>query len=540
MGEEPNAQASVRKGRAPVTRVGRYAMFGEIAAGGMATIHLGRLLGPAGFSRTVAIKRLHAALAKDPEFVTMFLDEARLAARIRHPNVVSPIDIVATKGELFLVMDFVQGESLARLVRAAANTGKRIPVNVTLSILSGVLHGLHAAHEAKSERGEPLGIVHRDVSPQNVLVGVDGVARVLDFGIAKAAGRASTTREGQIKGKLSYMAPETLQNSEADRKSDTYAASVVLWEALTGERLFRADTAATTLARLLTETVVRPSHYAPNISAELDAIVLRGLSRDPAARFATAREMALALEASGPLVSSTTVGEFVSLVAHNELAQRAERIAEVEQANDDDYHRMSGSSNPPPATHSASPPSDLPTIVETGDVRSYHVPMSSHPPPTAPSGSPPGDIDTRAAFLTVGLPGPLRNPATLAAGLIGLLSLLVIGFLFANRSRAVEVHATQTTSSVSRASVIDLPRSTRLALPPPVVPLEATAAVEEPATVASVALEPLDVRQAAVPKASVGARATKSLPSKSAAHADCDPPYMVDPVGHRHYKDECL
>src|SRR5262249_30807867 len=162
----------------------------------MATVHFGRLLGPVGFSRTVAIKRLHAHFAADPEFVSMFLDEARLAARIRHPNVVPTLDVVATAGELFLVMDYVPGETLSRLI-AASNAQRRwIPLPIAAAMACGVLHGLHAAHEAKSERGAPLGIVHRDVSPQNLLVGTDGVPRVLDFGVAKAAGRLQTTRDG--------------------------------------------------------------------------------------------------------------------------------------------------------------------------------------------------------------------------------------------------------------------------------------------------------------------------------------------------------
>src|SRR6516225_8996456 len=175
--------------------VGRYALYVAIAAGGMATVHLGRLIGEVGFSRTVAIKRLHPQYAADPEFVSMFLDEARLAARIRHPNVVPTLDVVATKGELFLVMDYVPGESLARLSRVCREQRRPIPHRITSAVMAGALHGLHAAHEAKSERGAPLGIVHRDVSPQNVLVGADGVPRVLDFGVAKAAGRMQETRE---------------------------------------------------------------------------------------------------------------------------------------------------------------------------------------------------------------------------------------------------------------------------------------------------------------------------------------------------------
>ncbi|MCL2451049.1 MAG: serine/threonine protein kinase, partial [Polyangiaceae bacterium] len=271
--------------------LGRYALYDEIAAGGMATVHIGRLLGPVGFSRTVAIKRLHAQFAKDPEFVSMFLDEARLAARVRHPNVIGTLDVVALSGELFLVMEYVPGESFARLWRAARDSGRPIPVPTAVAIIVAVLEGLHAAHEATNDRGEPLGLVHRDVSPHNILVGTDGIARVLDFGVAKAAGRLQTTRDGQLKGKISYMAPEQVQGV-VDRTTDVYAASVVLWEALTGHRLFFAENEARTLANVLYPKVDPPSRLARGVSATLDAIVLKGLSANPAHRYATAREMA--------------------------------------------------------------------------------------------------------------------------------------------------------------------------------------------------------------------------------------------------------
>src|SRR5437660_4078678 len=149
--------------RPAAQRVGRYAMHGEISSGGMATVYFGKLVGPVGFSRAVAIKRLHPHLAKDPEFVAMFLDEARLAARIRHPNVVPTLDVVALQGEIFLVMEYVQGESLSRLMRMAREARARMPPEIAAALLVQVLHGLHAAHEAKDERGAPLGLVHRDV-----------------------------------------------------------------------------------------------------------------------------------------------------------------------------------------------------------------------------------------------------------------------------------------------------------------------------------------------------------------------------------------
>jgi serine/threonine-protein kinase len=310
--------------------LGRYAIYEEIGAGGMATVHLGRLTGPANFARTVAIKRLHAHLARQPEFVTMFLDEARLAARVRHRNVVATLDIVTASVQPYLVMEYVQGESLARLQSAARQRGERIPPAVACSIVAGILHGLHAAHEATNERGETLGIVHRDVSPQNVMVGVDGVARVLDFGVAKAAGRLQTTREGRLKGKLAYTAPELVRGTAIARTADVYSAAVVLWEMLAGDRLFAGDNEANILERVLFADVGPPSRGAKDVPPELDAIVLQALARNPARRFATAREMARAIESTIPIASPSEVGDWVETLAQQSLLERAEKTARIE------------------------------------------------------------------------------------------------------------------------------------------------------------------------------------------------------------------
>src|SRR5579859_8016688 len=203
---------------------GRYVLCGEIAAGGMATVYSGRMIGPAGFTRTVAIKRLHAQYARDPEFVTMFVDEIRMTSHISHPNVVPTIDVVADGGELSLVMEYVAGESLARLRQMAYKRGWRVPPHISTAIMAGALYGLHAAHEAKDDRGEDLGLVHRDVSPQNILIGVDGSVKMVDFGVAKAAGRMQMTRAGQLKGKVAYMSPEQVSGQfPVSRQSDVYA-----------------------------------------------------------------------------------------------------------------------------------------------------------------------------------------------------------------------------------------------------------------------------------------------------------------------------
>jgi serine/threonine protein kinase len=325
--------------------VGRYALHGEIASGGMAVVHFGRLLGPVGFSRPVAIKRLHPQLARDPELRAMFVDEARLASRIRHPNVVPTLDVVSQGDDLLLVMEYVHGEALNRLMRAARATAQPIPLPIVLAVMTSVLHGLHAAHEATSEAGEPLHIVHRDVSPQNVMVGVDGAARVLDFGIARAAVRVENTREGIVKGKIAYMAPEQLGGGSLDRRADVFAAAVVLWEMVAGRRLFiREDGGQVLVEKLLRGPVEPPSAHARGVPKLLDAITLHGLARSPEQRFATAREMALALEKVGPIALLHEVGDWVQAVAADSVGERAARLKELETTSTTWRASLDGSS----------------------------------------------------------------------------------------------------------------------------------------------------------------------------------------------------
>ncbi len=298
----------------------------------MATVHFGRLHGSGGFSRTVAIKRLHAQYAKETEFVSMFLDEARLAGRIHHPNVVQTLDVVVLDTELFLVMEYVQGESLARLAKTARERGDPVPISVVSAILSGTLHGLHAAHEATDEHGARLDIVHRDLSPQNVLVGVDGVARVIDFGVAKAVGRLQMTSEGQLKGKLAYMSPEQLLEKAVDARSDVYSAGVVLWEMLSGRRLFDAEHQGAVITSVLTGTIAPPSTVSHHVPKTFDEITMRALQRDPALRFPSARDMALAIEAGVPMASPVRVAEWVRGLAGPVLEQRSSVVSRRERA----------------------------------------------------------------------------------------------------------------------------------------------------------------------------------------------------------------
>ncbi|WP_394842445.1 serine/threonine protein kinase [Pendulispora brunnea] len=309
--------------------LGRYELHSVIATGGMASIHLGRLCGPSGFTRTVAVKRLHPHYARDPDFASMFLDEARLVARIRHPNVVPIVDVVAESDELFLVMEYVHGESLARLVHHGAS--QPVPPAIAAAIFVDVLHGLHAAHDAKTPEGEPLSIVHRDVTPHNVLVGVDGSARIADFGIAKATQRSRATDGSTLKGKLCYVAPEQLHGREVNRTTDVYSAAVSLWEALTGRLLFAAENEAHVYEKILTGAARPPSALAADVPLALDEIVMRGLAMKPHKRFASAQEMALELEKSIALPSAAELGAWVQSRAEQDLAKRMALIESLER-----------------------------------------------------------------------------------------------------------------------------------------------------------------------------------------------------------------
>jgi len=319
--------------KTPHAVIGRYVLYGQIASGGMATVHYGRLVGEVGFSRTVAIKRMHPHCAADPDFASMFIDEARLAARIRHPNVVPILDVVTTGGELSLVMDYIQGETLSWLFRRARKLEKPIPVSVVGSIIVGVLEGLHAAHEAVSEAGAPLGIVHRDVSPQNIMVGVDGISRVLDFGIAKASVRLHSTKDGKLKGKLQYMAPEQIRSGPVDRRTDIYAVSVVLWEALAGRQLFDAENEAAIMCKVLGSEAPRLRSIDASLPEAIERVVERGLVLSPDDRFQSAQEMAIAIERSVSLASAREVGQWVQTLASKTLAKRSSEVAEIESVS---------------------------------------------------------------------------------------------------------------------------------------------------------------------------------------------------------------
>jgi serine/threonine-protein kinase len=459
----------------PAFVVDRYAVYDEFAAGGMATVHFARLNGAQGFRRTVAVKRLLPHLIRDRDLALMLIDEARLAARVRHPNVVSTLDVVETRSELLLVMDYVHGDSLAKLTRWSS-TG--IPFPIATAIVTDALHGLHAAHEARDVQGRPLGLVHRDVSPQNILVGLDGVTRIVDFGIAKAAGRAHTTQDGAVKGKLSYMAPEQLGRGDVTRATDVFAASVVLWELLTGLRLFAGSSHAEIVFKVMSAPIVAPSALQVALPAELERVLMRGLQRDPAQRFASAREMALALEGSAPSVRPSEVAAWVEQAVGERLSSRTSLLHAIERAD----HESDTQAN------------TMPRVIH-----------EDSPAPARSSDRSAGDVSEVVA---------IAGPRHAKRAWIGLALCALIASVWLLRDDSVR-HEEAPSAKVARPEA------------PPIEPAPAPAPVVEP------------VRE--VVDASVQAPPSRPRSrSPRAARPNCDPPYAIDSAGRVLFKAECM
>jgi serine/threonine-protein kinase len=334
-------------------RVDRYELVGEIASGGMATVYLARLGGVGGFQRFVAMKRLHPHLQNEKEFVEMFLDEARLSAGIHHPNVVSILEVGASPVGYYLVMEYVEGDTLARILARAAAAGERIPTPIALRIVVDSLQGLNAAHDLKDDKGESVELVHRDVSPQNILVGVDGISRITDFGVARATSRLTSTRVGQLKGKLAYMSPEQAQGEGIDRRADVFSAGVLLWETLAAKRLFKAETEVATLQRVMNEPIPDLADIAPHLSPELCAVVKKALMRDANERYKTAAQFADAIEAAAVTRDGVAAPRDVAAFVKSAIGEEIEQQREAVRA----WLARSEPTNPPPlsplTTHSS-------------------------------------------------------------------------------------------------------------------------------------------------------------------------------------------
>lgn len=320
-------------------RLGRYTLLRELATGGMASVHLAQLVGDGGVRRLVALKRIHPHLGRDPAFCAMFLDEARIASRIHHPNVCQIFEYGEHEGVPFLVMELLVGEPLQRILERA--TGLEVAPALMATIVAEAADGLHAAHELKSESGEPMHVVHRDVSPQNVFVTYEGTIKVVDFGIAQAVGKTHHTETGTVKGKFAYMAPEQIAGEPLDRRADVWSLGVVLWEVLARRRLFRRPSPSETIRAVETDAIPPPSTHGRGVSPALDAIALRALARDREQRYESARALSSAIRAAivseGGPVDRATLASWLEGVFPDRLP--------IEQAG-----RAAPSSEPTPVT----------------------------------------------------------------------------------------------------------------------------------------------------------------------------------------------
>jgi len=274
-----------------VRRLGKYELLVRLASGGAAHVFLARDTSAPSPGRLVALKVLQPSLALNGEFLQMFFTEARIASHLHHPNLVTIAGFGEVDGVQCLALEYVFGASLADVLRASARAQRPMSVGVLLSLTASICDALHYAHELADERGRPMGLVHRDVTPQNILIGFNGVPKLTDFGIAKATGRGWETQAGIVKGKFSYMSPEQAMGKHVDRRSDIFGVGIVLWEALTGHDLFKGTTPAEVIASIRDQKIPSPSEVVSGLTPIVDPIVARALQRSPRRRYATAREM---------------------------------------------------------------------------------------------------------------------------------------------------------------------------------------------------------------------------------------------------------
>jgi len=355
------------------TWFGRYRLTSRIATGGMAEVYLGRMLLPDGrFGPAMAVKRLLPHLIADPAIVRMFLNEADITRQIRHPNVVRILDLGQVHSEPFIAMELLEGHSFAELRQAAAHTGKRVPLGITLRILTDACRGLDAAHRAVDSKGRELQIVHRDFTPDNIHVGVDGEVKVIDFGIAKSSRMGGGTEPGTLKGKFFYMSPEMIAGQAVDHRADLFAAGVMLYEQLCGRRPFTGLNTEEVLNRISEGKPKRPTEFDPSVPLQLELVCLTALSKDPGKRFPSLNEFIHAIEAIGGaarVASPEEVGTYVTSVFPAE--QDPKRIA-LRRA------RLADPSNP--AGRVEDPPFDLLPPHEDSQ-----PPKKVPPPPRGPS-----------------------------------------------------------------------------------------------------------------------------------------------------------
>lgn len=535
--KEEKLMESARARSAPLS-FGRYVLHHPIARGGMARVYTARLIGAEGFNRLVAAKRLHPQFTDDPEFVTMFHDEARIASKIHHPNVVPVLDVVVEGQEVILVQEYVHGVPLDTLFKATIVKETPIPAPIVVAIVAGVLSGLHAAHETTDEIDQPLNIVHRDVSPQNVMVSVDGIPRLLDFGIARARSSAHVTREGFFKGKVAYMAPEQLRAENVTRTADVYAAGVLLWELLAHRRLhanmsetqiFSAvlSGALPTLTAALEDERASIDDERWEMIAALEPIVERALATLPENRYGTAATMLDVLLDTCPAATSIEVTHWVKAVGAAYLDRRQKVLASSEES----WRTLSKvTSSTMPVARDVSMVKASPSQSSWSDSPEPAGPLASAWPlgggPAAASAKP--RLAPRVRIQWVAAAALLVMAGTLAG-------VLVTGgdALPVELARNLELPTALLAAAAAPSDPAPVPSTLTLTITRPVSPPAPVAPTMRVAA-ASKAPAPPPPREAPVPIAS-----PPTTPPPAPAKLDCDPPFYFDGA-KKLYKPGCL
>jgi serine/threonine-protein kinase len=472
--------------------LGRYELLLPVAQGGMATVWAARMKGTRGFSKIVAIKTMLPALSSDPRFEKMFLSEAELASRIKHPNVCEILDLGEQEGVLYLAMEWIDGESLVTLLGDCERAGLRIPFAAAAHLGADAARGLHAAHELKDEAGELVGVVHRDVSPHNILVTYDGIVKIVDFGVAKAMARTDhqATNAGHLKGKVHFMAPEQAFCDEVDRRTDVFALGIVLYQLTTGNHPFRADNELATLARITSpEPVPDPSMHVADYPPELAAVLLKALAKEPAQRFASMRDFADALEAVEAKLGAGGAQGFEAFL-HEALGSRHEaraaQLKEGRRAADERAERraIGASATPLPGL----------AVVAAPHLEDTHGPIAT---PIQPS---------RGGFAR-------------AAGLVSLGAILgAVALIWATRGASTSALSS---SSLSAALTTTLPPPPSASPVAPAPSIEATSAIttttsaSAPVLAASAPVAAASASARPSLKAAVGAPRSTAVPPKS-------------------------
>ena len=459
-------------------RFGRYEVMFRIAAGGMAEVYAARMVGEGGFEKPVALKRMLPTLAEDERFVQMFLDEGRLAAHISSPHVVQTLDLGRAEDDsLYLVMELVVGVSLSALIRAVLKKRASLPVPVVVDLLAQAGMGLHDAHEARTMYGQPLEIVHRDISPQNILIDVSGRVRITDFGVARALERATHTQSGEVKGKIGYFAPEQVRGKDIDRRTDVFALGIVAWETLAGRRLFSGDNPAQTLDMVMSMEIPRLDALRADVPASLADAIAHALERDLAHRTPTAgdfaEELRYALRPAGTSAVAALVrehgGESLMKLEEGLRAQSPSALSRVRRSTGGAELTLS-----PPTPHPAAALAPIAIEIETAA-----APLSLSSP--APVSLPPAPS---MASQTHVLPG--REPRSNVAMIVGVaatVTFLAAGavgaYVLANREAPEPRTIALPPVPVATAPIVP---TTPPPTPPSTVTVTATVADEAPST----------------------------------------------------------